>query len=130
MTHRRTTAFVLSLILIAACQSRHTGDTHVASASAFTRLYSKSRLSAWRVRASAAGSDCSILFVRTAVVMDDTMIESLHYGAGAYDVWSGGVQQFSRERGFRGVAYRDSMGRLWTFGSITPPEAETIDLCD
>ena len=82
------------------------------------------------MRAKAAGPDCAILLVRTGVVLDDTMVESLHYGGGAYDIWQGGVQQFLRERGFRGVVYRDVVDRVWTYGSVTKAEGETIRPCE
>jgi hypothetical protein len=108
--------------------SLHNGD-RVKAADAFTARYARSRLSAWNIRASAAGDDCSILLVETPIIMEDSMVESMHYGAGAYDVNEGGVQQFSRDRTFRGVAYKDGSGRLWTYGALTQSEAEALKQC-
>jgi hypothetical protein len=57
------------------------------------------------------------------------MVEAMHYGAGAYDIYDGGVQQFLRERAFRGVAYKDGSGRVWTYGAVTQNEAEALVPC-
>jgi hypothetical protein len=65
----------------------------------------------------------------TAMIMDESMIEAMHYGAGAYDVYSGGVQQFCRERTFRAVVYRDPSLRTWTYGAVNETEAETLQPC-
>jgi hypothetical protein len=131
MTHRSTSlALALSgFLVIAACESQYADDIHVIAAGTVTKHYSRSRLSKWDVRASAAGTDCTILLVRTSVIMDDGMVESLHYGAGKYDVWEGGLQQFCRERGFRGVVYKDEVERVWTYGAVTSSEGESIEEC-
>jgi hypothetical protein len=113
-------------LLVLACQQKHAvvatslrgggqGNDHVAAAQTLTQRYARSRLAEWHVHASAAGSDCSVLFVETGVIMEDSMVEALHYGLGAYDVVDGGVRRFSREHKFRGVAYRDSTGRVWRY---------------
>jgi hypothetical protein len=104
-------------------------DLRVGAASLFTRRYSQSRLSGWNVRATAAGGDCGVLLVETSVLMEDSMVEALHYGAGAYGVVDGGVQRFSRDRSFRAVAYKDSSGRVWTYGDVTAGDAEKLTRC-
>jgi len=104
-------------------------DNRVKAAAILTERYARSRLSAWNILAQAAGDDCSVLIVETPIVLEDSMVEALHYGAGAYDVYHGGVQRFSRDRTFRGVTYKDGSGRLWTYGAVTQSEAEALAPC-
>ncbi|HUP59650.1 MAG TPA: hypothetical protein VNA69_04445 [Thermoanaerobaculia bacterium] len=121
---KRTTALFL-LFAIGACESNRKAPAdreRVIAASALTQRYAQSPLARWNVRGRAAGADCGVLFVETAVIMEDSMVEALHYGAGVYDVYKGGVQQFSRDGAFRGVAYKDKSGRVWTFGEISAAE--------
>lgn len=101
----------------------------ISAADVFTGRYAQSRFSQWNIRANAAGADCDVLFVRTSLILDDSMIEALHYGAGTYDLFEGGVQQFSRDRVFRGVAYKDGSGKVWVYGDVTIPEAERMKAC-
>ena len=122
---KQITAWWLSLaVMLANCDSHNPPrrSDHVHAASALTQRYARSALARWGVRGRAAGGDCRILFVETKIVMEDSMVEALHYGAGAYDVYKGGVEQFSRDRAFRGVAYRDGSGQTWRFGSVDPAE--------
>jgi hypothetical protein len=134
---RTFTLLLLAALASAACES-HLRDTrrapvadkvHAAAADVFTSRYKSSRLSRWGVRASAAGADCAVLFVQTSILLEDSMIEGIHYGAGTYDVFDGGVQQFYRDRKFRGVAYKDPSGRVWTYGDVTVPQAELLEPC-
>jgi hypothetical protein len=104
-------------------------EARIASARLFTQRYSRSRLSGWHVHASAAGADCAVLFVDVPIVMEDSLIEAMHYGAGAYDVYEGGIHQFSRERSFRGVAYKDVSGRVWTYDAVAESEARSLEPC-
>lgn len=104
-------------------------DVRVMAAGLFTSRYASSSLSGWNVRAAAAGHDCSILLVQVSIVLDDSLVEAMHYGAGAYAVYEGGVQHFYRERTFRGVAYKDGSGKIWTYGGVAMTEAETIVPC-
>ena len=125
---RRTNAVaLLVLVLSGACELNRPaeGRERITAASALTHSYARSALAPWYVRGRAAAADCRVLFVETSVVMDDAMVEALHYGAGAYDVYRGGVEQFSRDHNFRGVAYRDFSGRTWVFGAVNPAEALT-----
>ena len=121
---------LLILALLVACEShpRH-DDAHIAAANVITRRYSQSRLSRWNVRATAAGDACDVLFIRSSVIMTDSMVEAMHYGAEPYAVYRGGVQLFSRERAFRGVTYSDSSGRLWTYGALSTAEAARLNSC-
>lgn len=118
-------------LLAAMCESRpRLPDNHVAAANVFTNRYAHSRFARWNVRASARGRDCDVLLIETGLVMEDSMIEAMHYGAGAYGVIDGGVQRFSRDRSFRGVAYKDSSGRIWAYGNVTARDAATLPRCD
>lgn len=136
----RNIVIVLGMLLLAAAiasDSKHPEsaqrpdktDSRIAAADAFTSRYAKSRLSGWNIRARASGTDCDVLFVNTAIILEDSMIEAMHYGAGAYDVDTGGVQQFYRDRTFRGVAYKDGSGRIWTYGAVSVAEAEGMRPC-
>ena len=63
------------------------------------------------------------------MVLDDSLVEAIHYGTGPYAVVDGGVRQFTREPAFRGVAYRDRIGRVRTYGDLTQREAEDLQPC-
>ena len=126
---------LMLLALLAATCDSHPARTakrnaHVAAANVFTQRYVRSRFATWNVRASARGRDCDVFFVETGVIMEDSMVEAMHYGAGFYGVIEGGVQRFSRDRSFRAVAYRDSSARIWTYGAITARDAATLKRCD
>jgi hypothetical protein len=134
---RTCTMLLLATMTAIACESHRPEPPrlpiadldHADSASRFNALYAKSRFSHWNLRASAAGSKCDVLFVQTAVLLDEPMIEALHYGAITYDMYEGGVQQFSRDRAFRGVTYQDPSGRIWTYGAVDIREAEKLAPC-
>jgi hypothetical protein len=100
----------------------------LAAAHDFTDRYAHSRLSAWKVRGGAAGGDCTVLTVDVSIILDESMVEAMHYGAGAYAVYGGGVERFARDRDFRAVAYRDASGRQWAYG-LAPGEAESLRPC-
>ena len=104
-------------------------DPRVADARKFTELYSASRMKRWDIRAAAAGKDCNVLFIRTSLVLEDSLIEAVHFGAGDYDVYNGGVQQFYRDRHFRGVAYQDASNHVWTYGDVSIAEVDTMRPC-
>lgn len=130
------------LVVVAACSSdvnppaavtrgtqataRPPRSARVVAAAELTTLYANSKLKDWDVRASVTGADCGVLFVQTPVIMEKTMVEAMHYGTSTYSPDGRSIDQFSRERAFRGVAYRDGSGNVWTFGDIktdetTPP---------
>ena len=119
----------LALFLFSACESSPAADVHVAAARQLTRHYAESRLTHWKVKGSAAGSDCGVLLVETAIVMEDAMVETLHYGGGAYEIYGGGVEQFYRDSSFRGVAYTDSARHVWTYGAVNSAEARSMKRC-
>jgi len=104
-------------------------DERIAAASLLTRRCAASRLAKWNIRGVAAGADCSILLVDTSMVLDDSLVEAIHYGTGPYAVVDGGVRQFTRLRAFRGVAYRDRIGRVRSYGNLTQREAEELQPC-
>jgi len=125
---------LLFLFLVIACESRQpvsmtARDSRIAAADLFTRRYEHSRFSGWDIHANAAGGDCHVLLIRASIVLDDSMIEAIHYGAGSYGVVNGGVQQFYRDWWFRGVAYKDASERVWTYGAVTLGEGETLEPC-
>src|SRR5258708_4705635 len=118
------TKTLLVLLTMARCQSRQPlpaerpspQEARIAAANLFTRRYASSRLSSWHVHAAASGGDCAVLLVEMPAITEDSTIEAIHYGAGSYDVYDGGIQRFYRQKTFRGVAYKDISGRLWTYG--------------
>lgn len=99
------------------------------AAKVFTERYAKSRVADWDVQATPGGAGCDVLFIRTAVVLDEARVESMHYGAGRYDVIEGGVRDFYPRRTFRGVVYKDSAGRTWAYGAVSAAEAEVLTAC-
>ena len=104
-------------------------DGRIEAAISFSRRYTQSRFSRWNIRADAAGIDCDVLFINTSVMLEESMIEAMQYGAEAYDVYDGGVQRFYRDRTFRGVAYKDGSARVWTYGAVNVTEAEGMTPC-
>jgi hypothetical protein len=104
-------------------------EDRIVAASQLTVRCAASRLSAWNVRGTAAGADCNVLLVDTSMVLGDSLVEAIHYGTGAYEVVDGGVRRFTREQAFRGVAYRDRTGHIWTYGDLSQREAEELSPC-
>ena len=125
--------FAFAMLLALACNANGPAATrpepHVAAARVLTDSYTASRFNAWHIRAEAAGTDCSVLLLQSEIIMDDSTIEAMHYGAGSYKTVRGGMQQFVREHAFRGVAYKDVSGRIWTYGNVSPSEAERLVSC-
>jgi hypothetical protein len=128
-------SLIIGILLIAGCGMRcnarqsSRSDQHVSAAQMLTQRYAASRFNAWHIRATAAGGDCSVLQLQTGIILEDSMIEAMHYGAGTYDTYRGGMQQFLREHAFRGIAYRDVSGRVWIYGKVSPTEAEKFEPC-
>lgn len=118
-----------ALCILLSCNSKQApprSDAHVTAATLLTERYGASPFAAWRVRATAAGSDCSVLVLQTGIILEDSMIETMHYGAGAYnDTIPGGVKKFLTDYAFRGVIYQDVSGRKWTYGAVTEKEEVT-----
>jgi len=132
---RPTTLAFIAVIAIAQCTAkepppavRATKD-RIAAARLFTADCARSRLAGWNVQASATGYDCSVLLIETPMILEDAIVEAMHYGIGAYDLYRGGINHFSRERAFRGVAYRDGSGQIWLYGSVSQHEAESLRPC-
>jgi hypothetical protein len=104
-------------------------EERIAAASQLTGRCAVSRLAKWNIRGAAAGADCRVLLVDTSMVLGDSLVEAIHYGTGAYEVVDGGVRRFTREQAFRGVAYRDRTGHVWTYGDLSQGEAEELSPC-
>lgn len=133
--HRSLTITAIGCVALLSCDpqpqvTRPDKTAHITEATLFTDKYSRSRLAPWHLHAVAAGKDCDVLIVKTSIILDESMVDAMHYGAGAYAVYDGGVQRFSRDRAFRGVAYADSGGRVWTYGNLSAAEATTLKPCD
>lgn len=130
---RLTITAVVALTLLIDCDNgpvvRPDIEKHVQAARTFTTDCAASRWAGWNVRGSAAGNDCGILLIETPMILEDAIVESMHYGTGAYDLYKGGINQFSRNRAFRGVAYRDGSGQVWRYGNVSQTEVESLKPC-
>lgn len=123
-------ACALVILTLLSCKAgAPRSDTHVAAATLLTRRYAASPFAAWHIHATAAGNDCSVLVLQTEIILEDSMIEAMHYGAGAYNTFPGGVKQFTTDHAFRGVIYKDASGRSWPYGAVTEREAEEVTPC-
>ena len=103
--------------------------TRIEAANTLTSQYAQSKFAQWELHAVAAGADCSVLYITTAKVLDDSVIEAMHYGAAPHDVYPGGVNRFYRDQHFLGAAYKDHNGRLWTYGEVTLNRSDRLDAC-
>lgn len=135
MTQRALSSLLLLLTVVRCDSNRppvHSAapDTahHIAAANDLTGRFSRSRLASWNIRASASGADCAVLFIEVPIVLDDSMVEAMHYGAGAYALDGAGVQRFADQRAFRAVTYEDKSRRRWAYG-VSRGEAESLAPC-
>jgi hypothetical protein len=124
---RLMTLAVLALTIIHCSDDPHLRRSqaikeHMAAARTFTNDCAASHLASLNVEARAAGSDCGVLLIETPRILEDAIIEAIHYGTGAYTLYPGGVNQFSRAQRFRGVAYKDGSGQLWLYGNLSVTE--------
>jgi hypothetical protein len=87
------------------------------------------KLPQWNVSAHAAGPRCDVLVLDAGVIMEDSMIEAMHFGTGPYQEVTGSLQRFYHQQGFRGVAYRDKSEKIWTYGNVTEQEAPALVPC-
>ena len=117
------------LVLLAGCSAKEPADHHVNDAKALTQRYAASRFAPWHIRATANGRDCAALVIQTSMLLEDSMVEAMHYGAGSYDTYKGGLKQFTRDHDFRGVAYKDVSGRVWTYDDVSQKEADGAAAC-
>jgi hypothetical protein len=128
----RCITVILILAVAIACESNRrppADQARIAAAGAFTSHYTDHGLASWKIQGYATGHDCGVLVVETSIIMEASMVEALHYGAGAYDIYKGGVEQFSRQRSFRGVVYKDSTGRVWRYGEVSASEVAALTPC-
>lgn len=135
LTEMRLTTIALIALTIVHCsdeprlKNRDTVREHMTAARILTNDCAASRLASWNVRARAAGSDCGVLLIETPMILEDAIVEAMHYGTGAYVLYRGGVNHYSRARAFRGVAYKDGSGQLWFYGNLSRAEAESLRPC-
>jgi hypothetical protein len=104
-------------------------SARVTAAARFTREYAHSQFAKWKVAAVAAGEHCNVLVIGTAITMEGSMVEAMHRGASEYGIGGEGVQRFYLEKAFRGVAYRDASGRIWTYGAVKESEVGELTPC-
>ena len=125
----RSVGLAVCLIACAPAPQHSERDDRIEAASLLTGRFAASPLAEWNVRGAAAGADCGVLVVETSMVLEDSVVEAIHYGTGAYTVYDGGVRHFSRERAFRGVVYRDATGRVWTYGDLPRADRGKLEPC-
>jgi hypothetical protein len=125
------TLFIGTLVMLLSCNSKQASrpNIHVTAATLLTERYAAAPFADWHIRAVAAGSDCSVLIVQTQIILEDAIIEAMHYGAGTYNTFPGGVKQFTTDHAFRGVIYKDVSGRSWPYGTLTEREQEGATPC-
>ena len=137
---RRLFGPALLMLSLAACES-HTPVSpqqpavvknhtpYVEAARRLTQRYTDSAMADWNVKADAAGPNCDVLFIETGTVLETSMVDAIHYGVAAYDFIPGGIKQFGRTNAFRGVAYKDASGYIWTYGGVTAANASSLRPC-
>ncbi|HYR29742.1 MAG TPA: hypothetical protein VEU30_14835 [Thermoanaerobaculia bacterium] len=135
---RPLASIVILLFAAVACRNERTvaasalsieprRELRIATARDLTSLYAASALGEWNVNATAAGPDCTILFVQTPVTMERTMVDAMHYGLGSYRVSETSIDQLYRARSFRGVLYKDGSRRLWAYGDVAEGVPQPCD---
>lgn len=117
------------LARVPSAQRSDAEQVRMTAAALFTERYERSRFAEWNVRGRATGPQCIVLFVDVDVIMEESMVEAMHYGTGPYAIAEGSVQHFYRDRSFRGVAYRDASKRIWTYGAVSVQEAAALAPC-
>jgi hypothetical protein len=115
-------------IVIRNDRSAQERDQYLRDAEFLTARYSL-KLPQWNIRAHAAGPRCDVLVLRVDVIMEDSMIEAMHFGTGPYEEVTGSMQRFYHQQGFRGVAYQDKSKKIWTYGNVTEREATGLPPC-
>lgn len=120
----RNVVFAIALLALARCDAKPA----VSRASVVRGDSSVSAREPWNIRTRPAGKDCDVLFVETGLVLDAAMVEAMHYGTGPFR--SRGKGMYSRAQGFRGVVYKDTTGKIWTYGSVTEAEARSLPRCE
>lgn len=115
-------------LLNTACDSAGTSTAlYVEAADAFRRQCERTGNPGWKLRASAAGIECDVLWIESKVPLDTSMIEAFHYARPTSN--GNAVQLFSEAHRFRGVAYTDSNQRIWTYGAVTRDEVPALRPC-
>lgn len=125
--------FLILIVLATACETQPRPDNRhdrVTAAAMLTARYAREPFTQWKIRADAAGTQCDVLVINTNIILEESMVDALHTGAGAYGVVSGGLRRFSNERAFRAVAYRDATGRVWAYGGVSAEDAVRMRRCE
>ena len=120
----RSTAIGL-LLMFTACDFDPAERAPIEAARQLEEKYAAKAL-----RVSAAGDDCLVLLVRSNTAFDDATVESIQYGTNEFTAYAGGVQQFLEDHRFRAAVYIDTNRSLWTWGSVTRKEAQSLSPCD
>ena len=120
-------AIALSLLSAFAC--RAVPDHHIDAANALTHRYARSHYEKWHVHARATGKDCRVLLVETSIVLDESMVEAMHFGTGPYALEGRGVEKYSDEGGFRGVVYKDPTDRVFSYGDLRDDDPHALPPC-
>ena len=119
----------IAVLLLILCACRAVPDGHAAAARALTRRYAQSDFAKWNIHATASGRDCRVLLIETAIVLDESMVEAMHYGTGPYAIDGRGLDSLSRERGFRGVVYKDPTKRVFSYGDLRDEDPYALPPC-
>ena len=120
----RRLAITLAALLFCRCHEDPQTRRALEAAQRFSNQYANQDL-----KASVAGSDCLVLLIRSHTRLNDTAVETIHYGIGSFTAYKGGAAQFADDEKFRAVVYRDGSGKLWTYGSTTIDEAQSLPSC-
>jgi hypothetical protein len=109
-------------------RDREERDPYVRDAEFLTARYAL-KLPQWNIRARAAGPRCDVLVLHVGVILEESMIEAMHFGTGPYEEVTGSLQRFYHQQGFRGVAYHDKSEKIWTYGNVSEQEARALVPC-
>lgn len=84
----------------------------ILAADELTGMFHVHPLDEYRITAYASGQDCTTLLLTSTIVLDDNMVEDLHFGGGV-PAYRNGVMGFALARGFSRVKYVDTWGKTW-----------------
>jgi len=123
---KRNVLYALALLVLTNCEFKRP-ESPVRAALEDSLV---SSLGQWDVSVHPAGADCDVLSIESGLILDETMVESMHYGTSSWRIHGGSVYRFMREQGYRGVAYRDRTGKTWTYGAVTADEVKSLPRCE
>jgi len=132
-------AIIICAVVISALRINHHNDViapsdlerqRIQAADQLTEAYAHSRFADWHIYATAAKEDCSVLLIHvTNLTLEDSLVEGLYYGAGAYGVTPGGLNRYYQDQGFRGLVFNDGSDKMWTYGNVTESEMRKAVIC-